>query len=112
MTWTKLDDNFHSHPKTRRIWRDPIALGLYVLALNYSTCHELDGKVPPEFAEDQVPDQSDRDRAVQVLVEVGMWKPNGDGWVIHDYAEYQPSKATLDAKREADRVRKASRRKG
>ena len=67
MTWTKLDDRFHDHPKIRRVWRrDRTALGLHVLALNYSSAHDLDGKVMAEFVEDQLPDHDERTRAIQV----------------------------------------------
>lgn len=110
MTWTKLDDTFHSHPKIRRAWREPIALGLHVLALNYATCHDLDGEVPTEFVEDQVPDQSDRARAIEVLVDIGLWAENGKGWVIHDFLEYQPSRAKLREKRAKDAERKREER--
>lgn len=110
MTWTKLDDGFHGHPKIRRAWRDRTALGLYVLAVNHATCYELDGRISPEFVEDQVPDQSERDRAVTVLIECGLWEPNGEGWVIHDFLKYQPSRAKLREGRERDAARKREER--
>jgi hypothetical protein len=110
MTWTKLDDNFHGHPKVRRAWRNPIAFGLHVLALNYCACHDLDGKVPAEFTEDQVPSQSDRAGAIEHLVACGLWKPNGSGWQIHDYHDYHPSRAEIRAKRDKDAERKRRER--
>lgn len=111
MTWTKLDDNFHGHPKIRRAWRNPVAFGLHVMAINYSSCHDRDGHVDPEFVEDQVPDQSDRVGAIEHLIECGLWEPNGRGWQIHDFLKYHPSRAQTEAKREKDAERKREERK-
>jgi hypothetical protein len=35
-----------------------------------------------------------------VLVEAGLWRVVEDGWAFHDYAEYQPLKAEIEAKSE------------
>jgi hypothetical protein len=35
-----------------------------------------------------------------VLVEAGLWVVVEDGWAFHDYAEYQPLKAEIEAKTE------------
>lgn len=111
MTWSKLDDGFHSHPKIRKAWRRPKALALHVLAINYCTCHDLDGKIDPEFIEDFVPDANERDAVIAHLESCGLWDRNGAGWVIHDYLKYQPSRASLQQKREADAKRKREERK-
>lgn len=110
MTWTKLDDSFHSHPKVRKAWRDRTALGLHVLAINYSTCHSLNGEVPVEFVEDQVPDQSERARAIQTLLSCGLWERSGDQWRIHDYLDFQPSRERLREARRKDAERKRKER--
>jgi hypothetical protein len=110
MTWTKLDDTFHGHPKIRRAWRNPIAFGLHVLALNHCSCHDLDGHVDPEFVEDQVPDQSDRVEAIKHLCDAGLWQPNGRGWLIHDFLEYHPSRSEVQTRRDKDAQRKREAR--
>lgn len=111
MTWTKLDDGLHSHPKIRKAWREPRAVGLHLLAINYATCHELDGKISPEFVEDYLPDAGERERVVAQLEACGLWDRNGVGWEIHDFLQYQPSKQSLREKREADAKRKREERK-
>lgn len=104
MAWVKLDDRFWANRKVRRAWREPRAVGLYVMALCRANAEESDGFVDPEWAEMQIPDDVERDRVVTALVDVGLWEPFGDGWQIHDYHAYQPSKVKLEEVREARRL--------
>lgn len=110
MTWTKLDDNFHGHPKIRRLMRSPLAYMLHVQAINHSACHDLDGYVTVEFVEDIIPDQPDRVGAVRYLLECQVWEENGAGWIIHDFLKYHPSRAELEEKRRKDAERKREER--
>lgn len=112
MTWTKLDDNFHGHPKTRRLMRQPLAYMLHIQAINYSACHDLDGEVTVEFVEDTIPDRSDRVGAVQHLVTCRVWDEREDGWQIHDFLEYHPSRKQLEERRRKDAERKRQERGG
>lgn len=48
-----------------------------------------------------------RRRLVARLVEVGLWHETSDGYVVHDYLDYQPS--AKDAKDAKDRAREANR---
>ena len=112
MAWAKLDDRFHSHPKALQAWeREPAAVGLYALALSWVAAHETDGRVPSEWINRQVPVQLDRDRLTETLTEAGLLEPNGEGWLIHDYLDYNPSREQAQAKREADAARKRGERK-
>lgn len=106
MTWAKLDDRFHSHPKALRAWeREPASLGLYLLALSWVAANETDGHVPSEWINRQVPVQLDRDRLTETLKEAGLMEPNGEGWLIHDYLDYNLSRADIAKKRKADAER-------
>jgi hypothetical protein len=40
------------------------------------------------------------------LVAAGIWETADDGYLIHDYLHYQPSKADVQERRTADRERK------
>jgi hypothetical protein len=111
MTWSKFDDNFHGHPKTRRICRNPIAFMLHVLAINYCSSYDLDGKVDEPFVEDTIPNQPDRVGAVQHLIECGVWHENGSGWIIHDFLEYHPSRSAVRDRKARDAERKRQGRK-
>lgn len=112
MSWAKFDDRFHEHRKVKRVWRaDPSAVGLHVMAVTYCCGHETDGLVDAEFVEEKMPRKADRERAVAALVEAGVWSVVPDGWQVHDYLDYNPSRADLEAKRAADAERKAKGRK-
>lgn len=45
-------------------------------------------------------------RYVTELIQAGLWVANGDGWKIHDYLEHNPSRAEIEAKRKAAKLRK------
>lgn len=107
MPWARLDDKFFTHPKVRKAWRHKPAIGLHALALSYCMCHGTEGHVSTEFVDDQIPDPGERDAAVAALVDAGLWKVNGDGWIVHDFLHYNPSNADVAARRESDRKRKA-----
>lgn len=108
MTWTKLDDTFHSHPKVRNAWRESMAsIGLHALALSYAGQYETDGAIPGWFVESVIADESDRHSAVDALKRAGLWREVGEGFELHDYLKFNPSKATLEEKRAKDRERKA-----
>jgi len=112
VTWARLDDSFYTHPKIRKAWRTRASIGLHVMAISFAADHSTDGHVPPEFVEDQLPDPKEREAAVGVLLETGIWRENGNGYVIHDFLDFNPSRADLTARREADRARKRAEREG
>ena len=108
MTWTRIDDNFHAHPKVQQAWHAcPASIGLHVLALSYGAAYLLDGHVSPEFAQTCIPAAAGRKRAVAALVNAGLWEPNGRGWVIHDYLDHNPSREQVETDR-AERSEHAS----
>lgn len=111
MTWAKLDDRFHAHPKTMRVWRtNPRALGLLVLALSWSAAYEQDGYVPDEMFAGWEPDGGECNKAISVLVEAGFLHRNGDGYDIHDFLDFNPSRAELAEQREGQRERQRAHR--
>jgi hypothetical protein len=110
--WTKIDDQFHSHPKVRAAWKaEPASIGLYARALSYATAYLTDGHIDAQFVTDLFPSKARRQRATTALVDTGLWVPNGDGWEIHDYLKYHASREeqiartdAREAKREANRM--------
>jgi hypothetical protein len=112
MPWARIDDNFFSHPKARKAWREPRALGLHMLALSYCMAHGgKDGVIDQEFVEDQIPDDGERSNVTAALVRAGLWRDSDHGWEIHDFLEYNPSKADNEARRKAERDRKRDARR-
>ena len=103
MAWGRLDDSFDSHRKVRRAGLE--AVGLHARALAYCAGSLTDGHVDPEWLEERAGKRGEK--LAQQLVTAGLWEPNSDGYVIHDYLEYNPSRAQVETKRRADAARKA-----
>jgi hypothetical protein len=125
MTWVKLDDHMSEHPKIAQA--GPLASWLYVCALQYASRSLTDGFVPirqvanlANFDGISVNLGSMLDGAVglgddvhigalaETLVDVGLWEPAPGGYQIHDYLEYNPSKADVLAQRRQNAERQAA----
>lgn len=118
MPWCKLDDGMGEHRKTRRVIRAGGlgAFGLHALALLHASRYLTDGWVEAEFVDEMCEMAGDttaeKDRMVAALVQRGVWEPadTGDGWWVHDYLEYNPTRAKVEEQRRADAERKAEGR--
>lgn len=108
MPWFKVDDTLHSHPKPRRAGLP--AMGLWTVAGSFSMSYKQDGFVPDWYV---VSWPSGRRHAAK-LVAAGKWYPaekDGEkGWRFHDWLDYQPSAAEIEADREHSRDRQRKRR--
>lgn len=104
MTWLKLDDMFAWHRKIRRL--SDGAFRLHVTAMNMSARDGLDGFITHEDLDD-MPSIKSADKRATELVLRGLWVPTPDGWEIHDFLEYNPSRAQVQAQQKATRERKA-----
>lgn len=114
MTWVRYDDNVANHPKvsplddaTYRLWRE---------AIEWCAHNLTDGVIlPHQLAITST--RASKPRAAK-LVQAGLWHlagtpctskhcppSTGDGWVIHDYWDYQPTRAKVRAEQEANRER-------
>lgn len=110
MSWGRLDDGFYDHPKVLRCWnRHPAALGLHARAMSWVAKQETNGHLPEDIAAMLQPDDTERDAMVSVLVDTGLWHENGEGFVIHDYLDYNHSREELQEKRRRDRDRKRAK---
>lgn len=99
MPWFKVDDKIHSHPKARRAGL--AAMGLWALAGSHCMDYLTDGVVESWFVESW----PDGQHLAARLVDVGLWDTHPDGWVFHDWGEYQPTRAKVIAEREATKER-------
>lgn len=120
MTWVKIDDHFDEHPKF--VAAGPEAGWMFMRGLAYCNRHETDGHIPEaivaRIGSDFAPDK--RRELAATLVEVGLWHGPGhgcprcpdpaDGWQVHDYPDYQPTKAQKEADRAEARTRMARAR--
>lgn len=112
MTWTKLDDGFDDHPKILGL--SLVAEIVQVRALLYANRFRTDGHIPAG-AMSKLLRGSERLRldgrkiaaedVVQELLEAGVWEKNGaPGWLVHDFHDFQPSKASLEERNEKKRA--------
>lgn len=109
MTWFKVDDKFHDHPKARKAGR--AAVGLWLMAGSWCADNLTDGFVP----DDVLPRWGGRDEDVwgdaDRLVSVRLWERverDGDsGYVFLKWAKYQPTRADVMRKRAEARDRMA-----
>ncbi len=95
----------HSHPKAMRAGLP--ALGLHLLAMSYCAGYLTDGYVPEHWVERE---QGKHKGLPQALVEAGLWERIEDGYVIHDWLDFNPSGAAVKARRavRAEAGRKAA----
>lgn len=113
MAWGKLDDGFYDNPRIVRIAkRSHGAVGLHARAISYCAKHLTDGHILADIVQGFAPLQRDRENMVKVLIEETAWYENekGDGFILHDYLDQNPSRAEVEAKRAEDRERKRKQR--
>lgn len=114
MGWLKHDDAFHRNRKVRTLLRqgrhDAIAFHWSGVALCSITLS--DGFIPTEDLPLVAAEALASEACADSLVAVGLWHAVDGGWEIHDYLDYNFSRAQVVAQREADRERKRQSRGG
>lgn len=117
MAWFKVDDHFWSHPKTAEL--SDGATALWLRAGSWAAGHLTDGVVPVSMLRLF----RARRRSADELIAAGLWsfvrdtsvEPSshaGDTFVFTSWHEYQPSKAQVEARREATKTRVNTWRQG
>jgi hypothetical protein len=106
VTWFRVDDGFHDHPKVVALQSMPNgghALALWLLAGTWSSRHLQDGNVPSA----QVTRLGFTAADAESLVAVGLWTTAENGYAYHEWDRHQPSRDDVleKRKREADRKR-------
>jgi hypothetical protein len=95
MTWFKVDDSFHAHPKV--LATDADAIGLWVVAGAWSSAHLTEGFVPDHALPRLLPGSV---ALARKLVTAGLWRRVRGGHQFHDWTEYQPTKEEATAARD------------
>ncbi len=103
LAWFKVDDGFHSSRKVLSIPRRTrlAAIGAWALAGAWCADELTDGHVPDYMISEWGFPKS----VVDALVDSGLWERERGGLAFRNWAEYQPSKADVDAERAASRDR-------
>lgn len=91
LPWVRLDADFAHNPKTLTLvhtgrWK---AIVVYIAALGWAQAQGTDGHIPVAA----LPLLHATRREAQQLVEAGLWHPSdiGGGWIVNDWADYQPA---------------------
>lgn len=105
MSWVRLDDQMAFHAKIVAAGNEAVGAWVRILAL---TCAQLsDGRVTQAVALTIA-----KQKVLEVLVKVRLLDRTEDGYVVHDFHDWNPPAADVKAKREAERKRKEDARKG
>lgn len=104
MAWVRIDDEFYLHPKVVAV--GPLGLALQVAALCYSNRYLTDGFIPKRVVKHLLDYETlavgNEDvtwqMVVGLLLDAGLWEECEDGYAIHDFTQYQPSRESVAAK--------------
>jgi hypothetical protein len=110
MPWFMVDDKLHSHKKRLRAGIE--AMGLWCVAGSWSADQLADGFVPDYVARGLDPKA---ERHAASLVSAGFWevaeKDGERGWQFHEWAQRQPLRVEVEAKRAAATEKKRRQRR-
>lgn len=111
MTWFKVDDGFWSHPKA--LTASSTAVGVWVRVGAYCAQHLTDGLIDAQTVFAICPDRRRVvEQAIAELIGAGLWEEVEPGrWRYHDWADQQPSRQAVEARRAADRAKKRRQRR-
>lgn len=101
MSWVKLDDRFFDNPKVAAL-SDAAQLA-YLKAVTYCARELTDGFVPLKKAKEY-----GSPRVIKELVP-GLWELAEGGFRVHDYLQYNPTRAQVLGEREAAKRRMSGR---
>jgi len=100
MPYAHLDDRFYGNPK---ILSTPLpAVGLYCLGLSYCNAQLTDGFIPRSA----VAGWGGWAAAAKTLVARNLWEAVTDGFRVHDFLDWNPSREQVLEERAAARQRK------
>lgn len=102
MSWVRIDDQFADHPKFLAISEEGLAL--WVRGLAYCNRHLTDGVIPDAALGILSRAKRPSDIASQ-LVTAGLWTRIERGYLVHDFLQWNPSKADVLATRESKKVK-------
>ncbi len=110
MPWVRFDDGYLSSAKLSKLSTSAICLDM--AGIIYAARELRDGHLSNRdvLVLEQLLDIKSFPKVARELVDAQRWDVEGDGFAIHDYLDYQPSREEVMAKREKDRDRKSGRK--
>lgn len=105
MAWARIDDGATNHPKIIKLidWHNPFCV--WVWGLSYCQLHLTDGLITCEA----FPNKFALKTAEQLLT-ARLWEPHPAGFMVHDYLDWNDSRAVVLKKRQDAKDRMARKR--
>jgi hypothetical protein len=90
MSWGRIDDSLHSHPKATKAGVE--AMGLWVLAVSWACAYSPTGEVSMTQLVKLAGEKRTAERCAKKLVAAGLLESTDvkDSFVIHDFEEWNP----------------------
>jgi hypothetical protein len=104
MTYFKVDDGIWGHPKFSLLSNDAVAL--WVMAGSWCGRYVTDGLLPYQ----SIGMVRGSKQAAQELVDAGLWLETPNGWMFHDWNDYQYTKDEVESRRAYEREKKRRQR--
>ena len=89
MPWMKIDDGIADHPKIQTV--GPVGFALYMRGICYANRKHTDGLLPFGSIGAMTHDM-DPEIWPQKLIDCGLWEHHPQGYMIHDFLEWNESK--------------------
>lgn len=97
MPWARFDDDYPNHRKIRPL--SDAAFRLHTSAICWCNKNLTDGIITPADLP-YVSDVKNPAKAVPQLVAQKLWEPTGNGWIVHDYHQFNPTAEYVLAERQ------------
>jgi hypothetical protein len=104
MAWLRIDDRVRTHPKI--VQAGPAAAWLWFCGVCYCREHLTDGFIQTGMVPTLAPGLTAVKKHVAALVAAKLWDERPGGYDVHDFLDWNPSRAEVEAMREADKRRK------
>lgn len=108
MAWLRIDDRVRTHPKIAQA--GPAAAWLWFCGICYCREHLTDGDIPKAVVPSLAMNLPSPWKHAARLVDVRLWEQVPDGYRVHDFLKWNPSKADVVKSRQSEVERKRSER--
>jgi hypothetical protein len=109
MPWVRFEDGMDEHPKVAGLSEE--AFALHIHAIFYASRALTDGVIARGMVR-RLSKAEDVRPLLRELLSAGLWLEHEHGFAIHDYLDYQPSRAEVLEQRAANTDRKRRQRSG
>ncbi|HET6866212.1 MAG TPA: hypothetical protein VFH80_09820 [Solirubrobacteraceae bacterium] len=108
MPYAQFDDRYDDHRKTKRAWRThPAAVGLHAMAITYCNRHKTDGRLDADWVEEKLAlsplAKRQQQATLAALLDLGLFERDGDDYLVHDFLDWNRSRAQRQALAEQGR---------